>query len=98
MIGGLDECDLRVDGNAVAGLLGEVFALEMTAALAGCASCGTANPVSALVAYGRGMGAVLRCPACESAVVRVAHDGGCSCLELRGAVFLQLDEAAWLGV
>jgi hypothetical protein len=34
--------DLRLDGNAAAGLLSEVFTHEATAAAVRCASCGAA--------------------------------------------------------
>ena len=36
----MDETELRLDGNAAAGLLAEVFAFEITAAELTCASCG----------------------------------------------------------
>jgi hypothetical protein len=36
----MDETDLRLDGNAVAGMLAEVFGFEMTAEWGGCAGCG----------------------------------------------------------
>ena len=35
---------LMLDGNAVAGLLQEVFAVEMTTALEACAGCGATEP------------------------------------------------------
>ena len=36
----MEDADLRLDGNAVGGLLGEVFAWETTAARGTCAACG----------------------------------------------------------
>jgi hypothetical protein len=59
-----------LDGNAVAGLLVEVFGAEMTTAVRGCASCGAQRPVGAHRAY-VGMGAVLRCPVCGDVGLRV---------------------------
>jgi hypothetical protein len=53
--------ELMLDGNAVAGLLQEVFAVEMTTAVGTCGGCGTAGPVGAAHVY-RGAGIVLRCP------------------------------------
>ena len=32
--------EMKLDGNAIAGLLGEIFAVEMTTAHGTCASCG----------------------------------------------------------
>jgi Family of unknown function (DUF6510) len=92
----MDDRDRRLDGNAAAGLLGEVFGFEMTAAPAGCAGCGAGHQVGALLAYRHGMGTVLCCPACQAVMVRVAAGGGRWWLDLRGAAFLQLDEGARL--
>src|SRR3989442_14506774 len=50
---------LMLDGNAVAGLLQEVFAVEMTTAVGTCEGCGAAGPVGAVHVY-RGAGIVLR--------------------------------------
>jgi len=82
-----DESDaaLPLDGNAVAGLLGEVFACEMTVAVVTCAGCGGTAPVGAVRVFGGAMGAILRCAACDTAVVRVARTRRGVWLDLRGA-------------
>jgi hypothetical protein len=36
---------LRLDGNAIAGTLGEMFVNDMTAALIACKGCGNVEPV-----------------------------------------------------
>ena len=59
---------LMLDGNAVAGLLREVFAVEMTTAMGTCDGCGAGNPVGATHVY-RGAGIVMRCPHCGNALV-----------------------------
>jgi hypothetical protein len=64
---------LRLDGNAAAGILGEIFAADMTAARATCVSCGASDRVGALLLYAHEMGAVLRCPGCDSVVLRVGR-------------------------
>ena len=64
---------LMLDGNAVAGLLQEVFAVEMTTALGTCNGCGTAEPVGALHVF-RGAGIVMRCPHCDNALVTIVKD------------------------
>jgi hypothetical protein len=55
--------EIWLDGNGVAGLLGEVFGAEVTAVVRACGSCGTEAAVGAHRAY-RGAGVVLRCPGC----------------------------------
>jgi hypothetical protein len=80
---------LMLDGNAVAGLLQEVFAVEMTTALGTCGSCGATEAVGAIHVY-RGAGLVLRCPHCDTVLMKIVTDeprvwihlGGLGALEL----------------
>jgi Family of unknown function (DUF6510) len=65
---------LMLDGNAVAGLLQEVFAVEMTTAIGTCSGCGAADRVGALHVF-RGAGTVMRCPHCDNALVTIVEDG-----------------------
>ncbi len=83
----------RLDGNAAAGVLQEIFRLEVTAASTTCASCGAVEPLGALYAYMDAPGVVIRCRHCDEIVVRLvaAEDRywldarGASCLELRSS-------------
>lgn len=61
---------LMLDGNAVAGVLQEIFAIEMTTALGTCGGCGATEPVGAIHVY-RGAGIVLRCPHCDNVLVKI---------------------------
>jgi hypothetical protein len=65
---------LMLDGNAVAGLLQEVFAVEMTTAIGTCNACGATDEVGALHVF-QGAGIVMRCPHCDHALVTLV-DGG----------------------
>ncbi len=65
--------ELMLDGNAVAGLLQEVFAVEMTTATGTCRNCGATGPVGAMHVF-RGAGIVLRCPDCENPLVTIVKD------------------------
>ena len=62
--------ELTLDGNAVAGLLQEVFAVEMTTAIETCDGCGADSPVGAAHVF-RGAGIVLRCPNCDNVLVTI---------------------------
>jgi hypothetical protein len=62
-----------VDGNAVAGLLQEVFAVEMTTAMGMCGTCGSTDPVGALHVF-RGAGIVMRCPHCDNVLVTIVRN------------------------
>lgn len=78
---------LRLDGNAAAGMLEEIFTFEVTSAHCTCAGCGRTAPLGALLLYGGEMGIVLRCPACGRAELRVARLGGPEgqyCIDMQG--------------
>jgi hypothetical protein len=63
--------DLHVDGNALGGMLMEVFGREMTDTHGSCASCGSVHAVGAMMVY-RSAGHVMRCPTCGNVVAVVA--------------------------
>jgi Family of unknown function (DUF6510) len=64
---------MRLDGNAVAGTLSELFAQDVTAAMATCTGCHTTAPLGALAGYGQGMGVVLRCGRCDTVMLRLVR-------------------------
>lgn len=78
------------DGNALAGPLGEIFAVDVTTAVGQCASCGIAGPVASLRVYGRAPGLVARCPHCAEVVLRYVRAPTTAWLDVRGAVSLQI--------
>jgi hypothetical protein len=80
----------RLDGNAAAGVLEQIFPFEMTTVEATCAGCGQVNVIGALVVYKHGMGTIVRCPSCEWVLIRVAEIKGCYWLDMRGLRVLQI--------
>ncbi len=81
--------ELMLDGNAIAGLLGEVFAVEMTTATMMCGNCGMTGAVGAMHVF-RGAGIVLRCPHCDNTVVKIVDDGTRMWMDLGGLRMLEL--------
>jgi hypothetical protein len=79
---------LRLDGNAAAGILSEVFVPDLTTARAMCANCGAIRALGALLVYSHGMGTVMRCPSCDAVVLRVACPRAHLWLDLSGAKFV----------
>jgi hypothetical protein len=79
---------VRLDGNAAAGLLEEIFTFDVTLAWVTCAGCGVEGPVAKLAAYGMAMGAILRCPSCDTPVMRVSRLGAGYGLDLRGTTLM----------
>jgi ribosomal protein S27E len=65
--------DLTLDGNAVAGLLAEVFGSDVTAAVGTCPDCGNRTEMATLVAYTHAPGVVLRCRICDGVQVVVVR-------------------------
>lgn len=63
----------RLDGNVAAGMLSEIFVQDFTAARVTCANCAATRLVGALFVYAHGMGMVMRCPSCDSVVMRIAR-------------------------
>jgi hypothetical protein len=86
----MDERDLVLDGNAAAGVLAEIFAVEMTAVLGTCGACGAVGAVGELRVYMHAPGVVVRCPRCESVLMRVVRADGRTWLDLRGLRSLEL--------
>jgi hypothetical protein len=83
--------ELRLDGNAVASLLEEAFAVEMTASPTTCAACGRVGAIGTLVAYTQAPGIVLRCPACEAVVLRLVRTPTAIYIDARGTLALRLE-------
>lgn len=75
---------LTLDGNAAGGLLGELFAVEMTAAVAMCDACGTEGEIGAARLYGGDMGAIFRCTTCDAVVIRLVRTPRGITLDARG--------------
>ncbi len=82
--------ELVLDGNAVAGLLYEVFGVEMTTTASECARCGRSGEVGSLLAFTRAPGVVLRCPACGEVILRVVRTPRGTFVDARGAAYLRL--------
>ncbi len=84
----------RLDGNAAAGVLAEIFTFEITTARVACVRCGAAGEVGAQMAYVSEIGTVVRCAACDNALIRmVRQDDGPQryWLDLKGIEYLQLE-------
>jgi hypothetical protein len=80
----------KLDGNAAAGILQEIFPFEMTSVQATCTGCGLTGAVGTLAVYMHGMGTVVRCPACDTVLMRVVHAKEQYWLDMRGVRVLQI--------
>ena len=74
----------RLDGNAIAGELMEIFGVEMTIATSICGSCGATSAVAELHVYAQAPGTVIRCAGCEQVQMGIVRGRDRLWLDLRG--------------
>ena len=67
--------DRRLDGNALAGPLRELFVVDVSAALATCAHCDASGPLAEQPLYADAPASVLRCRDCGGVLLRYSADG-----------------------
>ena len=82
--------DDYVDGNALAGPLQEIFAVDLTSAVGRCAQCGLTGPVATLRVYRHSPGLVARCPGCGDVMLRLVQSAESIWLDLTGTLRLQI--------
>jgi hypothetical protein len=78
------------DGNALAGPLREIFAVDVTVATGRCLGCGLASPVATLRVYSHAPGLVARCPGCDEVILRLVRGPDAVWLDLRGTAHLRI--------
>ncbi len=81
---------LMLDGNALAGMLQEIFGTEMTVVPSQCAGCGNEAEIGSLLAFIHGPGVVLRCSACKQIILRIVQTSDSYFIDARGAAYLRL--------
>ena len=87
--------ELRLDGNAAAGTLGEVFSFEVTTAQYACEGCGRTDQIGAAMVYEvRGLVTIVLCPGCDNTLIRLAYNRGRHWIDLRGIRYLQVADVA----
>lgn len=77
------------DGNAVAGLLYDLFGREMTGVGVTCAHCGGRSLLARTRVF-RGPGTVLLCPECGASMLVVWVRDGIACVDAPGFATLAL--------
>ncbi|MFB7481132.1 DUF6510 family protein [Streptomyces anulatus] len=80
----MTEHRLYVDGNALAGPLGEVFAVDPTTAWRSCPTCHLPATLAQLHVYGPEPGLTARCPGCAAVALRVVTQPEYLWLQLGG--------------
>jgi hypothetical protein len=79
---------MPLDGNAAAGSLAALFAVEPTTIMVTCEGCGREDALATLKLYGEPVGMVLRCPSSDTANIRFIDTGTRMMIDLRGSTRL----------
>ncbi len=84
---------MRLDGNAIGGLMLELFGAEMTAARGVCGSCGAVEPLAQTDVYLNAPGTVVRCRHCQNVVLRIVRAPGRTWIDLSGMRSIEIPDA-----
>jgi hypothetical protein len=87
------QAEMKLDGNAIGGLLREIFVMDVTTANATCGGCGASNALARVDVYVHAPGTVARCPACEAVLMRIVRGAGRYWLDLTGVRSLEIAES-----
>ena len=87
------QIDDYLDGNAAAGELSNIFAIDITAAEGQCAHCGATKRFAEAHLYTQAPGFVARCAACQHVLLRVVTVRQRVFLDLRGMTCLMFDRS-----
>jgi hypothetical protein len=79
----------HLDGNAIAGLLEQLFGRDVTMASGRCTGCGAVREVGAVHVY-RAAGIVARCPDCDTVLLRIVEARDRMWVDFRGLSSLQV--------
>ncbi len=80
---------IHLDGNSIAGVLEELFGRDMTLASGRCTGCGAEREVGALHVY-RAAGIVVRCPDCDTVLIRIVEGRDRMWVDFRGLSAVQV--------
>lgn len=80
----------HVDGNCLAGAMSDIFGRDITDAIGVCNFCGHRAAMADAHAYNAGPGVVLRCPDCDTILMRWATTPVSTFLEMPGLQSLEI--------
>ena len=80
-----------LDGNAAAGELSRIFAMDITTAEGQCPNCGARRRFAEAHVYMRGPGVVARCAVCKNVLLRLVNVRQRVFLDARGLTYLSID-------
>jgi len=85
--------DMKLDGNAIGGLLFELFGTDLTGSMGVCGSCGAMGQVATLDVFVHAPGVVGRCRSCGAVMIRIVRSETRVWLDLSGTRTIEIDES-----
>ena len=82
-----------LDGNAAAGELSKIFAMDVTTAEGQCAHCGAIKRFAEAHLYMHAPGVVARCAVCQHVLLRLVTVRDHVILDVRGMAYFSIDSA-----
>jgi phage FluMu protein Com len=80
-----------LDGNVTAGVLSEVFRIDIIAALGRCRHCGAVRAFGEAMVFTDAPGIVVRCRDCQGVLLRLVETPTHYWLDLSGLNYLKID-------
>jgi hypothetical protein len=71
-----------LDGNAMAGVMHDLFARDMTTIGYKCTSCGRTGVAAEMAVYMSGPGTVARCMDCDTILLMLSERHGMYCIDM----------------
>ena len=85
--------EMKLDGNAIGGLLMDIFGTDLTASIGVCATCGAVGHMAAVDVYVHAPGVVGRCRTCGSVMIRIVRSETKTWLDLSGTRSIEIVES-----
>lgn len=84
----------HLDGNALAGMLSELFSMDLTDAAVRCRGCGAVASLGTAMVYTDAPGLVARCATCDAVLATVVDGGDRIWLGLAGMSAIEVPRPA----
>jgi len=83
--------EMVLDGNALGGMMLELFGREMTMVVSTCRSCGTTGPLASVDVYMKAPGVVVRCRTCQSVLMKIVRSSERVWLDVDGMRMMEME-------
>jgi Family of unknown function (DUF6510) len=86
----MQTAEMKLDGNALGGVMAELFGREMTTASSSCRWCGAVEQLACVDVYVKAPGTVARCRHCDGVLMKIVQGPDRTWLDLSGVSVIEL--------